>query len=62
MRYRIERTKGQYCHFANIRKELLDYLKHAPVGTVMDIRKIYKSGVTDSVMKIYLPYIKTITP
>ena len=42
MRYRIERTKGQYCHFANSRKELLDYLKHAPAGTVMDIHKIHK--------------------
>ena len=62
MRYRIERTKGQYCHFANSWKELLDYLKHAPVGTVTDIRKIYKSGVTDSVMEIYLPYIKTTKP
>lgn len=62
MRYRIERTKGQYCHFANSRKELLDYLKHAPAGTVTDIRKIYKSGVTDSVMEIYLPYIKTTKP
>lgn len=62
MRYRIERTKGQYCHFANSRKELLDYLKHAPAGTVMGIHKIHKSGVTDSVMEIYLPYIKTINP
>ena len=62
MRYRIERTKGQYCHFANSRKELLDYLKQAPAGTVMGIDKIHKSGVTDSVMEIYLPYIKTINP
>lgn len=62
MRYRIERTKGQYCQFANSREELLDYLKHAPAGTVMDIRKVYKNGVTDSVMEIYLPYIKTTKP
>ncbi|MCI5509214.1 MAG: hypothetical protein MR436_01945 [Eubacterium sp.] len=62
MKYRIERTKGQHCHFANNREELLDYLKYASAGTVTDIRKVYKSGVTDSVMEIYLPYIKTIKP
>ena len=62
MRYRIERTKGQYCHFVNSWEELLDYLKHALAGTVTDIRKVYKSGVTDSVMEIYLPCIKTTKP
>ena len=61
MRYRIERTNGQHCHFANSRK-LLAYLKHAPAGTVTDIRKVYKSGVTDSVIEIYFPYIRTTKP
>lgn len=59
MRYRIERLEGQHCHFVNGRKELLDYLKHAPAGTITDIRKVYQSGVTDSVLEIYLPYIRT---
>lgn len=62
MKYRIERTKGKHCHFANSREELLDYLKHTQAGTVTDIRKVYKSGVTDSVMEMYLPYIKTTNP
>ena len=59
MRYRIERVEGQHCHFVNGRKALLDYLKHAPAGTITDIRKVYQSGVTDSVLEIYLPYIRT---
>lgn len=62
MKYRIERTNGQHCHFANSREKLLDYLKHAPTGTVVGIRRVYKCGVTDSVMEIYLPYIETTKP
>ena len=62
MRYRIERMESQHCHFANSRKELLAYLKHAPEGTVTDIRKIYKSGVTDSVLEVYLPYLSQTKP
>ena len=57
MRCRLERTEGQYCHFVNGRNELLAYLKHAPEGIITDIRRIYKSGVTDSVMEAYLPCI-----
>ena len=53
MRYRIERIEGQHCHFVNGRKELLAYLKHTQAGTITDIRKIYQSGVTDSVMELY---------
>lgn len=62
MRYRIERMEGQHCHFANGRQELLIYLKHAPAGTVTDIRKVYKNGVSDSVMETYLPYIRSGKP
>lgn len=58
MRYRIERIEGQHYHFVNGRKELLAYLKHTQAGTITDIRKIYQSGVTDSVMELYLPYMK----
>lgn len=62
MRYRIERMEGQHCHFVNSRQELLIYLKHAPAGTVTDIRKVYKSGVSDSVMETYLPYSRSGKP
>ena len=62
MRYRIERREGQHCHFANGRKELLAYLEHAPEGSITDIRKIYQSGVTDSVLEAYLPYLSQSKP
>ena len=58
MKYRIERMESQHCHFVNGRTELLAYLEQAPAGTVTDIRKVYRNGVTDSVMEIYLPYIR----
>lgn len=56
MRYRVERREGQRCLIMNNRAELLEYLKHTPPGTITDIRKIYKSGITDSVMETYFPY------
>lgn len=58
MRYRIERLDGQHCLFVNGRKELLAYLKQASAETITDIRKVFQSGVTDSAMEVYLPYMK----
>ena len=56
MRYRVERWVGQRCLIMNSRAELLEYLKHTPPETITDIRKIYKNGITDSVMETYFPY------
>lgn len=56
MRYRVERREGQHCLIMNSRAELLEYPKHTPPGTIADIRKIYKNGITDSVMETYFPY------
>ena len=56
MRYRIERKKGQCCQIVGCRKELLEYLKYTPTEEITDIRKIYKNGITDSVMESYFPY------
>ena len=53
MKYRIEYTSGKCCYFANSRKELIDWLKLLKDETISDIRKIYKNGVTDSVMDTY---------
>lgn len=59
MRYRIEYANGKCCNFANSRKDLLDWLKLLKDEDITDIRKIYKNGVTDSVLKntvdIFLP-------
>jgi hypothetical protein len=38
-------------------KDLIDWLKLLKDETITDIRKIYKSGVSDSVMEKYEQYI-----
>lgn len=53
MKYRIEYASGKCCNFANNRKDLIDRLKLLKDETISDIRKIYKNGVTDSVMDTY---------
>ena len=45
MRYRIEYADGRCCNFANSRKDLLDWLKLLKDEQIVDIRKIYESGV-----------------
>lgn len=57
MRYRIEYAGGRCCNYANGRKELLEWLELLKAEEVTDIRKVYKSGVTDSVMDTYRNYI-----
>ena len=58
MRYRIEYAYGRYCNFANSRKDLLDWLKALKDEKIVDIRKVYKNGVTDSVIDNYRSYLK----
>ena len=58
MLYRIEYTDGKCRNFANSRKDLLEWLKLLKDETITDIRKIYKSGVSDSVLEKYMKYIK----
>lgn len=58
MRYRIEYADGQCCKFVNSRQDLMKMLKLIKGKTVTDIRKVYKSGVSDSVMETYKPYLK----
>ncbi len=58
MRYRIEYADGRRCNFANSRKDLLDWLKTLKDEKVVDIRKVYKNGVTDSVMDNYRRYLE----
>ncbi|MBS6194271.1 MAG: hypothetical protein KH828_01640 [Clostridiales bacterium] len=57
MRYRIEYANGRCCNFANNSKDLIEWLKLLKDETITDIRKLYKSGVSDSVMEIYQKYI-----
>lgn len=57
MRYRIEYADGRCCSFANSSKDLIERLKLLKDEQVTDIRKLYKSGVSDSVMETYQKYI-----
>jgi len=59
MRYRIEYADGRYCDFANGRADLLEWLKLLKEEEISDIRKLYKSGVSDSVFEIYRHYIRS---
>lgn len=57
MRYRIEYADGRCCNFANSSKDLIEWLKLLKDEAITDIRKLYKSGVSDSVMETYKHYI-----
>jgi len=57
MRYRIEYADGKCCNFANSRGDLLKWLKILKGEIITDIRKVYKNGITDSVMEKYKQYI-----
>ena len=58
MLYRIEYEEGKYCNFAYGRKDVIDWLKILKDEVITDIRKVYKSGVSDSVMERYKDYIR----
>ena len=58
MRYRIEYADGRCCNFANGRA-LLEWLKLLEEEEIADIRKVYKSGVSDSVLETYRSYIRS---
>lgn len=57
MEYRVEYAGGKCCNFAHSRKDLLEWLKLLKDETISDIRKLYKSGVSYSVMEKYERYI-----
>jgi len=58
MRYRIEYADGRCCNYANSHSDLLDWLKLLSGEVITDIRKVYKNGITDSVMDKYKNYIE----
>ncbi len=58
MRYRIEFADRRCCSIVNSRKELIQRLQTLEKGTVEDIRKLYKSGVSDSVLDTYKQYLR----
>lgn len=57
MEYRVEYEGAKCCNYAHGRTDLLKWLKLLKDETITDIRKVYKRGVTDSVMEKYEKYI-----
>lgn len=57
MRYRIEYVEGRSCSFCNSSKDLIAQLKLLKDVRISDIRKLYKSGSSDSVLEKYEQYI-----
>lgn len=57
MKYRIVYCNGQCHNYAHSRKDLIDWLKLLKGETIVDIRKIYKDGYTETVMEKYERYI-----
>lgn len=57
MKFRIEYTDRKFPEYIIGRKSLLDHLKNLKRKSVADIRKIYKSGVSDSVLEKYGKYM-----
>lgn len=58
MQYRIEYAGGRCCNFASSRMDLIEWLKLLKDETIYDIRKLYKNGVSVSVMDKYRKYIR----
>lgn len=57
MVYRIEYANRKCCNFAHNSKDLIEWLKIMKDETINDIRKVYKSGVSDSVIDKYQKYL-----
>ena len=58
MQYRIEYADGRCCNVASSRTDLIKWLKLLKDETISDIRKLYKSGVSDSVLDKYRQYVR----
>lgn len=57
MVYEIEYSGAKCYNYASSRKDLLDWLQLLKDEDITDIRKVYKSGATDSVLEKYQDYI-----
>lgn len=57
MKYRIE-YESSFCKFAENRADLLTIISSVTANKITDIRKLYKNGVSDSVMDKYEKFIR----
>ena len=57
MKYRIDYV-GRHSEYVESRERLLCVLSMPDAVSIIDVRKVYKSGATDSVMDRYGKYIR----
>ncbi len=58
MRYRIEYRDGRKCSFTTGRDATIRLLENMERRAVSDVRRLYKSGASDSVMESYERFLK----
>ena len=58
MKYRIEFSDNKLCRCVDNREEVIEWLKVYKAETISDIRKVYKNGVSDSVIEKYQQFLK----
>lgn len=58
MIYQIFWGNGNNSYYAYGRKDIIDWLKILKDETITDIRKLYKSGASESVIDKYRKYIR----
>ena len=58
MMYRIEYVVGGYISFPRNRNELIEELQRMEREMIIDVRKLYKNGVSDSVLEKYEKYMR----
>lgn len=58
MLYEIEYSGAKCYNYASSRKDLLEWIRLLNNENITDIRKVYKTGVTDSVLEKYQDYIE----
>ncbi|GBU03497.1 hypothetical protein EDD74_12935 [Faecalimonas umbilicata] len=57
MQYRIEYEFEKCCSYIDSSKALIKHLKRQEKRGISDIRKVYKNGISESVMDVYQKYI-----
>lgn len=58
MKYRIECSGQRYCTIANGREDLLKKIRELKDKGITDVRKVFKSGVSTSVLDTYQKHIE----
>ena len=58
MKYRIEYADGRKCSFATGRDATIRLLENMNREKVSDVRRVYKNGVSETVMESYERFLK----